>query len=404
MTSLIRSLIDTQKHLGWLPDCRMSLCKCFTQGGSNADIVLHDAYAKNLTANIDWQSALAAVIKDAEIEPLDWSNEGRGGLQSWHNLGYIPVDDYDYLGIGVIAHSISRTLEYAYNDYAVGMLGKSLGLANYTTYLSRSANWQNLYLSTQNSSLNVSGTVQDTGFTGFFQPRYENGTWGFQDPVECASILGQFCSLTSDPSETFESTIWEYQFFTPHMMSTSIAMLGGPDEFIRRLDYAADSGLLDISNEPSFLLPWLYHYAGRPALSAKRVHEYIPSSFNASSDGLPGNDDSGTMSAFICLSMLGMFPNAGQNVYLIILPFFEHINITNEITANTAQIVVVNGTFDASYKNVSIQRAWLDGREYTRNWIGHEFFLEGLKLELELGGEESDWGTKMEDLPPSLEM
>ncbi|KAK5954381.1 hypothetical protein OHC33_004103 [Knufia fluminis] len=403
MSSLVRSLIDTQQHVGWLPDCRMSLCKGWTQGGSNADVVLHDAYAKNLTADIDWAAALTAVIKDAEIEPLDWSNEGRGGLQSWHNLGYIPIEDYDYLGFGVIAHSVSRTLEYAYNDYNVGMLGKSLGLQNYTTYLSRSANWQNLYLPTQNSSLNVSGTIEDTSFTGFFQPRYSNGTFAFQDPVQCAGILGQWCSLTSNPSDTFESTIWEYIFFVPHMMSSLIATLGGPDEFIRRLDYAATSGLLEISNEPSFLLPYLYHYAGRPALSARRVHEYIPSKFNVSTTGLPGNDDSGTMSAWLCLSMLGLFPNAGQNVYFITPPFFENINITNEITGKTARISVVNGTFDATYANVSIQRVWVDGREYNRNWVGHEFFLEGMSMEIEVGSEESEWGTRVEDLPPSLE-
>jgi len=187
------------------------------------------------------------------------------------------------------------------------------------------------------------------------------------------------------------------------MMSTLIHMLGGPDAFIARLDYAADSGLLDISNEPSFLFPDLYHYAGRPALSARRVHDYIPAAFNPSTDGLPGNDDSGTMSAWMCLSMLGLFPNAGQNVYFIIPPFFQHINITNEITGNTAQIKVVNGTFDATYGNVSIQRVWVDGEPYNRNWIGHEFFLGGMVMEIEVGGVESGWGTGVEDLPPSLE-
>ena len=182
----------------------MSHCKGWTQSGSNADVVITDAYVKNLTSGIDWQAALTAVIKDAEIEPLEWSYEGRGGLNSWHNLGYLPFLDYDYLGYGVDAHSVSRTLEYAYNDFCIGMLGQRLGLSNYTTYLSRASNWHNLYKADQNSSL--SGV--DTGFTGFFQPRFLNGTWGFQDPIECASITGTFCSLTSDPSETFESSIW----------------------------------------------------------------------------------------------------------------------------------------------------------------------------------------------------
>ena len=322
MTELVRSLIDIQLHEGWLPDCRMSHCKGWTQGGSNADVVLTDAYLKNLTAGVDWQAALAAVIKDAEIEPLEWSYEGRGGLMSWHDLGYIPYLDYDYLGYGVDAHSVSRTLEYAYNDFCIGTLGRQLGLSNYTIYLERGSYWSNIFKADQNSSL----MGNDTNFTGFFQPKFLNGTFGFQDPVACSVLSGTFCSLASDPSETFESSIWEYQFYVPHAVSSLIDLLGGPQAFIARLDYASETGLLDISNEPSFLMPSLYHYAGRPGLSAKMIHDFIPSSFNTSNIGLPGNDDSGTMSAFAALSMMGLFPNAGQDVYFIVPPFFQEFN------------------------------------------------------------------------------
>lgn len=364
--------------------------------GSNADVVLADAYAKNLTSGIDWSAALAALIRDAEDEPLDWSNEGRGGLQSWHNLGYIPYLDYDYLGYGVDAHSISRTLEYAYNDFCVGSLAKAMGLNNYTTYLQRSGNWRNLYKADQNSSL----FGNDTGFTGFYQPRYMNGTWGFQDPVACAAITGTFCSLTSDPSETFESSIWEYQFFAPHSVASLISLLGGPDSFISRIQYLNDSGILDISNEPSFLVPFLPHYASRPYLSSVYVHDIINRFFNDSTTGLPGNDDSGTMSAFNCFSLLGIFPNAGQNVYFITAPFFEAWNITNQITGLTSSMQVVNGTFG---QGIAIQKVWINGQEYDRNWIGHEFFLQGWSMEIELGPEESSWGQGQENVPPSLD-
>ena len=80
-------------HEGWLPDCRMSLCKGFTQGGSNADNILADVYIKGITEGIDWDLGYEAVVKDAEVEPYDWSSEGRGGLDSWKALGYIPVQD-----------------------------------------------------------------------------------------------------------------------------------------------------------------------------------------------------------------------------------------------------------------------------------------------------------------------
>lgn len=74
----------------------MTLCKGYTQGGSNADNVLVDAYTKGISDNIDWELGYQAVVKDAEVEPYDWSNEGRGGLDSWKTLGYIPVQDFDY--------------------------------------------------------------------------------------------------------------------------------------------------------------------------------------------------------------------------------------------------------------------------------------------------------------------
>lgn len=204
-SKLVRSLLDTFKHEGWLPDCRMSLCKGWTQGGSNADVVLTDAYVKNLTG-IDWELAYNAMVNDAENEPLEWSYEGRGGLQSWKKLNYIPYLDFDYLGFGTNSRSISRTVEYAYNDYGIAVVSKGLGKKEYTKYLSRANNWRNIFKADQKSLLE-NGT--DTGFTGFFQPKYLNGTWGFQDPIAC-SALASWCSLTSNPSETFESSIWEY--------------------------------------------------------------------------------------------------------------------------------------------------------------------------------------------------
>ncbi|EED18887.1 alpha-1,2-mannosidase, putative [Talaromyces stipitatus ATCC 10500] len=397
-SQMVRSLVDIYKHEGWLPDCRMSLCKGWTQGGSNADVVLADAYVKNLTG-IDWNLAYDALVNDAENEPLEWSIQGRGGLQSWKNLQYIPYLDFDYLGFGTNSRSISRTVEYAYNDYCVSVVGKGLGKTNLTKYLTRSMNWKNIFKADQTSFIN--GT--DTGFVGFFQPRYLNGTWGFQDPIAC-SPLTDFCSLTSNPSETFESSVWEYQFYVPHDMSSLITTLGGPDEFISRLDYYYESGIADISNEPVFLSDYSYHYAGRPGLSTKRAHSYIPSSFNTSESGLPGNDDSGAMASFSIFSQLGLFPVAGQNVYLISSPFFESVNITHPETKKTATIRVKN--FDPTYTDMYIMNATLDGQTYTKNWIGHEFFLKGQTLELTVGSDEtaSFWGKGVDDLPPSLSL
>lgn len=157
---------------------------------------------------------------------------------------------------------------------------------------------------------------------------------------------------------------------------------------------------LGIGNEPSFLTVFQYHYAGRPALSALRSHFYIPRYFNTAPGGLPGNDDGGAMGSFLAFSTMGLFPNPGQNVYLITPPYFEFVSIKSPITGNTATIRNVN--FDPSYEAIYIQSATLDGKPYTKNWIDHSFFTEGKELVLTLGKNESSWGTAVKDLPPSI--
>jgi putative alpha-1,2-mannosidase len=140
---MIRSLIEIYRKEGWLPDCRMSLCKGFTQGGSNADVVLADSYLKGIDDGIDWETGFEAVLKDAEVEPLNWAVEGRGGLKSWKELNFIPTDDYDPYGVGPFTRSISRTVEYAYNDFCVAEMARGLGkMDEYEKYAERSEYWR----------------------------------------------------------------------------------------------------------------------------------------------------------------------------------------------------------------------------------------------------------------------
>ncbi|KAJ6438156.1 ankyrin repeat domain-containing protein 52 [Purpureocillium lavendulum] len=396
---MVRSLISTYEHDGWLPDCRMSFNRGYTQGGSNADNVLADVYIKGIKGAIDWNKGLEAVKKDAEVEPYDWCCHGRGGLDSWKKLGYIPVQDFDFRGFGTMTRSISRTLEYAYNDFCISQLAGGLGKKDeQEKYIASSGNWKNLYRQDQKSAY-PNGT--DTGFTGFFQPRYLNQTWGYQNPLNCSNIDDKsVCSLQNNGPETFESSIWEYGFFVPHAQADLINLYGGPDAFVRRLDYLHDHGITYIGNEPAFLTVFQYHYAGRPALSALRSHFYIPKFFEPTPPGLPGNDDSGAMGSFLAFSMMGLFPNPGQNVYLITPPYFESVNITHPATGKTARVRNIN--FDPSYKNIYIQSATLDGKRYDKNWLDHSFFTEGKELVLTLGSKESKWGTTVRDLPPTL--
>ncbi|SMQ54854.1 unnamed protein product [Zymoseptoria tritici ST99CH_3D7] len=389
---MVRSLIDTQKHLGWLPDCRMSFCKGLTQGGSNADVVIVDSFVKKLEG-VNWDDAYAAIVKDAEEEPANWDVEGRGSLDSWKTIGYVPFKEkYDPLHEGLRTRSISRTVEYAYDDFCIASMANATGRhEDYEKYTLRAGNWKNVY----------NPDIESMGFKGFPQPRWKNGTFGFQNATLC-SDLNNFhgCYLNPSGHETYEGSPWTYLFFVPGDMQGLITLLGGREAFLARLEKLHDSGVLYMGDEQAFLTAFLYHYAGRPGLSAKRTHMYIPDMFNDTITGIPGNDDSGAMGTFVFFSMLGVFPSAGQNVYFIIPPYFPSVSIKNPQTGKTATIRNVN--FDPTYEKMYVQSAKLNGRTYTKNWIDHEFFLNGGTLDLVLGDVESEWGTREEDCPPSL--
>jgi putative alpha-1,2-mannosidase len=165
---MVRALIDIYVHEGKLPDCRMSLCRGLTQGGSNADVVLADAMIKNLGGGIDWDLAYEAVVSDAEDELSMWDYSGRGGLESWKTLAFIPIHDNDTEGYGLKTRSVSRTVEFAYNDFCIAEMSERLGhVDDAAKYFSRAGNWRNLFKEDQNSSINGI----DTSFVGFLQPR-----------------------------------------------------------------------------------------------------------------------------------------------------------------------------------------------------------------------------------------
>lgn len=273
-------------------------------------------------------------------------------------------------------------------------------------YLGRSGNWLNMFDADSRSRLNLTGTsdtteLVDSGFEGFLQPRYLNGTFGYQDPALCTHLFNfTSCYLNPGGHETYEGGAWLYTFYVPHDQATLIPTLGGTNEFLRRLEFLHNTpGLLYIGNEQAYILLFLFHYAGRPGLSAQYAHKYIPAAFNDTVVGIPGNDDSGAMGSFTTLTMMGLFPMSGQDVYLIIPPFFSSVSIRNQMTGKTATVKTIG--FDPEYKNVYIQNATMDGEPYMRSWLTHDFFTRGGVLELHLGPKESGWGSGADHLPPS---
>ncbi|KAI1827014.1 alpha-1,2-mannosidase-like protein [Xylaria intraflava] len=401
-TDMVRALIDIYNHEGKLPDCRMSFSEGYTQGGSNADVVLADAFIKNLTRGIDWELGYEAVVSDAEEESINWAVSGRGGIDSWHALGYIPVDDDDRKGTGPLSRTISRTVEYAYDDFAIALMARKLGhKEDEAKYFQRSHNWKNLWRAEQEDRYvdAATDTIQGSTFQGFLQPRFQNGTFSEQIVRLCSPAYEQHRCYFDTRYSTYEGSPWLYSFYVPQDMASLIDVMGGPARFVERLDYFHTSGINYMGNEPNFLPAFQFHYAGRPGRSAHWLHQYIPSQFNSSVGGIPGNDDC-AMGAFSAFAFMGFFPVAGQDVYLLTAPFFREVSIRTPDGRGWATLR--NANFDPEYTNFYIQSATLNGKPYTKNWITHDFFTGGGVLEFVLGPEESDWGTQEENLPPSL--
>ncbi|KAK1989031.1 family 92 glycosyl hydrolase [Colletotrichum cereale] len=401
-TQMVRALLDIYRFVGKLPDCRMSFCKGFSQGGSNADIVIADAYLKNMTYGVDWTTAYEAVVSDAEVAPQNFGVEGRGNLESWIGLGYIAQDHMDKVSTGPHSRSLSRTVEYAYDDFCIAEMAQGLGRKDdYAKYMQRSANWQNLWNSDQQDIVldKDRKEVERTKYTGFLVPRLVNGSFTYQNTRVCSPNTEQHLCYFDTMQATYEGSPWLYSFFAPQDMVTLMELMGGREAFVDRLEYYHSGNIVYMGNEQAFLTVFQFHYAGRPGLSSRTTRSYIPSQFNATANGIPGNDDC-AMGAFSALAMMGFFPVAGQDVYLLIPPFFPEVRLKSR-GAKPAVIRKVARDDKELADGTYIQSATLDGKPYTKNWISHEFFYHGGVLELTVGSKEGDWGTREEDVPPS---
>ena len=368
-TAIVRALVDLYRHEDWLPDARSGNYNGRTQGGSDAEFLLTDAYVKGLRG-VDWKTALAAEEHDAEVTPTDPLKEGRGGLPDYLKLGYVSIEGFD--------RPASVTMEYAADDFEVALLAKGLGQrAAYRKYLARSGNWRNLW----------DPNFSESGYTGFIRPRHRDGTW-----------LTPFNAMMSDSwnGDTFyEGNSWTYSFFTPQDVEALVEKMGGPETFVRRLDaFFSVPGRYDVGNEPGFLIPYLYIWAGRPDKTDERVRSILAKSFHAGLNGLPGNDDSGAMSSWCAFAQMGIFPNAGQDVYLIGSPAFPQTTL-HLARGKTFTIVAKN----ISPANIYVVAATLNGKPLDRAWLRHREIAAGGRLVLTMANAPDGWGARI--LPPS---
>lgn len=396
---VLQAIVEIQRNEGWLPDCRMSTSKGYTQGGSNAEMMLSDSYVKGILGDDVqfWNDALQAMLKDAQVEPASWGLVGRGGIAARAKLGYVPRGEWGSPSAtgATPGRTASRTIEYAYNDFSIALVSAGLRRRDlYDTYTRLSNDTFNLW----NTSI-----VSD-GFSGFLQAREEDGSWAYQDPRRCSPALEPMaCFLDRGEGHDFyEASSWQYSLFAPHDTATVVSLMGGHRRYIERFDHMWASGYADIADEPGFLAAYSANFArGGYSHTVDTVIRLLRAQFNTTTAGLPGNDDVGAMGSLVVWTYLGFFPVAGTGVYLLGTPLLSAYAVTSDITGKTFRLETKG--FDAAKRNKYIVSARLDGKPYTKNWLCHTVFAQGATLELTLGDTPSaTFATADHDLPPSL--
>lgn len=380
---IVRSLVNIYKRDGYMPDARSGNSNGRTQGGSNAEIVFADAFVKGLKG-IDYELALEAMLKDATVPPGgNEEAEGRGGLIPYLELGYIP-HGVDRAG--------NRTVEYSYCDYAIALVAKGLGKEDlYQRYLKQSENWKNLWR----------GDYEHEGAKGFIMPRDKEGNWLDSIPFGHSTRMQPKFKYTPVTFEGpwytpwwsmffYEASSWEYSLSIPHDVPGLIEKCGGAADFEKRLDIFFDKGFFNVNNEPSFLTPCLYHWLGKPWRSSDRIREIIAKNYNDGPVGLPGNDDSGAMSSWLAFHMIGLYPNAGQDYYLIHTPLLT--STTFHLEGGKEFKVVAEGLSD---KNCYIQCVTLNGKDYPYSVLRHKDIMAGGELVLKMGKKPGNWGKEL---------
>ena len=370
----INTFIRQYEQGGRLPVWELAANETDTMIGYHAVPVIADAMAKNIKG-FDYEKAFEAAKHSAELDHY--------GLEAYKKRGYISVEDEN--------ESVSKTLEYAYDDFCIAQMAKILmdsrqkeiddkgfessfdykyigrKKIDYQNFTNRARYFENLF----------------DKETGFMRPK-KNG--GFVSPFAPQEVTFNFT----------EGNSWVYSFFVPHDVSRLIELQGGREKFVAKLDelFSTDVELSgreqpDITgligqyahgNEPSHHIAYLYDYAGEPWKTQKIVRQILDEFYKPEPDGLIGNEDCGQMSAWYILSALGFYEvNPGQPIYAVGTPLFKEAKILLE-NGKTFTIKANN----VSDENIYIKSAKLNGADYRKSFFTHDDLKNGATLEFEM--------------------
>lgn len=360
-TDFIKTMLNMYEKGGLLPVWELAGNETWCMIGNHAIPVIADAWMKGIR-NYDGKEALDAMVKSA--------SQNHHGLEFYRKYGYIPGDKEH--------ESISKTLEYAYNDWCIAAMAKDLGRDDlYREYLRRAQSYKNIF----------------DPSTGFMRPKL-NGSW--LTPFDPTIVDWHFTEANS----------FHYSYYVPQDISGLTALHGSKGKFAAKIDELFNTetevggrDMKDISgligqyaqgNEPSHHMAYLYNFVGQPWKTQQRVRQIMDDFYTPQPDGLIGNEDCGQMSAWLIMSAMGFYPvTPGLPEYITGTPWFPEMEITLE-NGNVLKIIAKN----VSEENFYIQSATLNGKKYTRSFISHDDVMKGGELVFIMGSKPNEsWGA-----------
>ncbi|WP_419000630.1 GH92 family glycosyl hydrolase [Alistipes finegoldii] len=351
VNDMIRSMLDMYDSTGELPIWPLASGETGTMIGYHAVSVIADAYLKGIRG-YDADKALEAMIRS--------SNINKKGSDYYTAQGYIPSN--------IKRESVSCTLEYAYDDWAIARMAQAMGRDDvFGEYARRALNYVNVF----------------DGSICFFRGRQSDGNWS-----------APFEEFATGRDYT-EATPWHYRFFVPHDVNGLIQLFGSRETFIREMDrlftLESDEMQLDVSdvtglmgqyahgNEPSHHMAYLYNYVGQPWKTQELTRRLLHEMYAPTPEGIIGNEDCGQMSAWYVFSSLGFYPVCpGSNEFALTAPQFPKAVVR---LANGRTLTV---TADNPRRSVYIASVTLDGKPIDRNYITYDELMQGGELHFAL--------------------
>ena len=386
-SQIMEGLANTYKESGWLPEWASPGHRdCMV--GSNSAILIADSYQKGIP-NKEINTLYEAILKNSQNEgPM--SSVGRFGVDYYNKLGYIPYN------VGK-KENTARTLEYAFADYNIWKLAKVLNRpqAEIDTFAKRAHNYKNVF----DKSVN------------FMRGRNEDGT--FQSPFRPDKWGDAFT----------EGCSWHWTWCVFHDVQGLIDLMGGKAKFIEKMDSVfvapptfdysyykkqiheitemliMNMGQYAHGNQPIQHMPYLYNYAGEPWKTQYHVREIMNKLYTPAPDGLCGDEDNGQTSAWYVFSAMGMYSVApGTNQYVLGAPLFKKITLKLE----NDKTFVINAK-NNSAENLYVQKAKLNGKTYTKNYLNHIDITNGGIFDLKMSSEPNkNKGVNSSDFPYSM--